>query len=151
MTVNLRLANIGDSGLIAVIAKIFISESAYGYTYSEAETRRITHAYLTDPYHGVVLAEIDGQAAGIWIGAVIHEWANEPICYLTKFYILPWARGRGVADALMANFVKWADDNDCLDIFATSTANIGAGEAFQKLCEKHGFVPIGQTMMRRKP
>ena len=147
--VTLRLATPDDADLIADIARIFISESAYGYTYSEANTRWIVNAYLTDPYHAVMIAEIDEHTAGIWIGCVVHEWTNEPLCYLNKFYVLPWARGKGVSDALMASFVKWADDNDCLDSFATATANVGGGRKFQELCQRHGFVSAGDTMMRR--
>ena len=155
--VNLRLAEESDIPAILGIAQTFVAESAYGYTYSQARSESIITAYLSDPYHAVVVAEGEQGLAGIrgldgiWIGAIVHEWTNEPICYLAKFYVMPWARGKGVAKLLRDSFVRWADDNGCLDIFVTSTANIGAGPAFEKLFRGVGFVDCGQTLMRRKP
>jgi GNAT superfamily N-acetyltransferase len=63
-----------------------------------------TWARILDPDSAVLcmVAEVDGQVYGI-ANCVVHEntWEALPVCYLEDLYVLPSARGRGIATALL--------------------------------------------------
>ena len=49
-----------------------------------------------------IVAEVDGQVYG-FANCVVHEntWETQPVCYLEDLYVMPAARGKGVARALI--------------------------------------------------
>lgn len=142
----IRPATNDDIPALIELARDFVAESAYGYTFSAENTERAFRFYIEDPYSAVVVT--DDCLAG-WIAFVAHEYIQEPVCYVAKFYIHPDIRNAGIANALMAKLTEWADSYGCVDTFATATAGVGADEAYVALCQKHGFEPVGQTLRRR--
>ena len=147
----IRPATEADIPAILALARIYMDESAYGYTFDVARSDRLIRAYLADEFHAVVVAEVEGNLAGIWIAAIIYEWMVEPLCYVSKFYTLPAYRGLGVGSALFGALTDWTDTNGVMDTFVASTANMDKSESFTALAEAHGFIPLGPTMVRRKP
>jgi len=77
--------------------------SFYGVRIPEDVTAR-TWARILDPDSAVLcmVAEVDGQVYGL-ANCVVHEntWESLPVCYLEDLYVLPSARGRGIATALL--------------------------------------------------
>ena len=82
-----------------------------------------------------VVAELDGRAAGMASGRRDGATAE-----LFSLYVAPWARGRGVGDALVRSVLDWAGD---LGLSATElTVRDGNRHAFA-LYRRHGFVDAG--------
>lgn len=148
MVMHLRNATHEDIPAILEMARTFVAESAYGYTFSEDGALGVISGHLADPFSAFVLAEDDGLA-GAWMATVAHEWTVEPVCYVIKFYVMPRYRGTRCSRMLAQSLVDWADAAGCRDTFATATANVGANPMFVNLLRKYGFVPCGDTMVRR--
>lgn len=83
-----------------------------------------------------VVAYLHGTEAGIVSGAK----PTAPSVQLVSLWVAPWARGCGVADALVGAIIDWSRGNGArgmhLDVFADNTHAI-------RLYERHGFVDRG--------
>lgn len=75
----------------------------YKVTIPDEVTAR-TWSRILNPDSSVLcmVAEVDGQVYG-FANCVVHEntWEALPVCYLEDLYVLPSARGRGIATALL--------------------------------------------------
>jgi GNAT superfamily N-acetyltransferase len=75
----------------------------YGEPVTEAVTDR-TWKRILDPDSDImcIVAEVDGQVYG-FANCVVHEntWETQPVCLLEDLFVLPSARGHGIAKALI--------------------------------------------------
>ena len=146
----IRPATEADIPGILEMAREFVGESGYGYTFDPERSEWLVRVYLADPFHAFMVADVDGQIAGAWVAVVAYEWTVEPMCYVVKWYMRRPYRGQGLGHALFGALTDWADTAGVMDTFVTSTAEIGQTGAFTGLCESHGFVRLGPTLVRRK-
>ena len=136
---NIRPATVDDAEAVASIYNEGIR--GRGATF---ETRERTAAdvagWLGDPRHPVLVAEDGGRVVG-WVAASSYRPRD---CYagVAEFsvYVAGAARGRGVADALMAAFLVACEAAGLWKvlsrIFPENTASL-------RLCARHGFREVG--------
>ena len=74
-----------------------------GANIPEEVTRR-TWTRILDPDSATmcIVAEVDGQVYGFAL-CVVHEdtWHTQPVCCLLDLFVIPSARGRGIASAMI--------------------------------------------------
>lgn len=146
---KVRPATQDDIPELMAIARLYVQESKWGYTFHSGRSLDMLEGSISDPYSALVVGEIDGAIGGAYLASIGYEWTVEPICYLTKFYVGPWARGTPLARLLVKNLCAWSDSAGALDLFATASARIGADQQFINLLKKHGFADAGTVMVRR--
>lgn len=89
-----------------------------------------------------VVAEVDGQVYG-FANCVVHEntWETQAICYLEDLFVLPSARGRGIATALL----DWLSNAMRAEGWArlywmTPADNVTARRLYDRYAQADGFV-----------
>ncbi len=99
-----------------------------------------TRAAISSPEHIVRVAERDGVLIGYLIGGPMDlpfDTHGRPAACLDRLYLVDDAKGTGLADALMAEFLVWGAGRDLyLSVFAP---NVRA-QAFYR---RHGFSIVG--------
>lgn len=92
-------------------------------------------ARLTGPWHNLV-AELAGRPAGLASGFLPDSGPPE----LLSMWVAPFARGRGVGDALVSSVVAWAQQQDRGPLVVRE-----ANPAAIALYARHGFVDRGRV------
>lgn len=99
-----------------------------------------TRAAIDSPEHIVRLAERDGALAGYLIGGPMdlpYDTQGRPAACLDRLYLTEAAKGTGLADALMREFLAWGAGRDLyLSVFAPNAR----AQAFYR---RHGFSIVG--------
>ena len=99
---------------------------------------------ILDPDSAImcIVAEVDGHVYG-FANCVVHEntWEVQPVCYLEDLYVLPSARGHGIATAL----VEWLRNAMRAEGWArlywmTQTDNEQARQLYDRFTRADGFV-----------
>lgn len=135
---------------IANLARVFIEESSYNLTYSEENTTRTLYQFINHPNVAILAVLRENEVAGFSILSRDNEFHNEYFGYLIKFYVSPKHRGKGVGRELMQETVDWFDSTDCINSFATASANIGQDQLFRNLLKKFGYSQDGEQLIREK-
>jgi ribosomal protein S18 acetylase RimI-like enzyme len=94
----------------------------------------------------VLVAEDDGRWLGV-VGGFLRVDPQE--AQLISMWVDPDARGRGIAELLIAALASWAVERGCRDVFLfVQETNVRA----QRLYERTGFRPTGERerMPRRR-
>ncbi|MEI6700949.1 MAG: GNAT family N-acetyltransferase [Actinomycetota bacterium] len=89
-----------------------------------------------------LLAERDGAVIGL---AHFHvqtsTWADHGICYLEDLFVLPSARGQGVASLLINRVVALAREHGCSEVtWITRSDNVVARRLYDQLASLSPFV-----------
>lgn len=103
----------------------YTAEESFGYS---AERLEQTGVHL-------VGATVDGDLAGI--GGV--ELEGEGFAELKRFYVVPAARGTGVADAVITALLAYAADRGARHLRLETGVHQHAAMAFYA---RHGFTPV---------
>lgn len=127
----------------------FISETSYPIQYNEGNAYKHTLYLLCDPSTSIILNYQDEVFAGFAIVGLDYEFQDKPFGYVSKFYVMPDARGTTAGRELVEEMVDWFDMNQCVCSFATSTANIGQDKLYINLMAKFGFQLSGTVLMRK--
>lgn len=146
--VIVRQAAEADLPQLLEIARTFVEESRYGWPYSPEVAEHTWRSYLARDDMAVLVADRDGAIVGGAVLAHDRDFTLNRIGYVVKFYILPAHRRTRAAFLVCQAMCEWFDENQCWAAFATSTANIGASEAYVKLMARYGFGDCGPTLMR---
>ena len=110
---------------------------------SEEVTDR-TWKRILDPDSQImcIVAEVDGQVYG-FANCVVHEntWESQAVCYLEDLFVLPAARRRGVASALL----EWLRNAMRAEGWArlywvTKADNVEARRLYDRFAQADGFV-----------
>jgi GNAT superfamily N-acetyltransferase len=110
---------------------------------SEEATNR-TWKRILDPDSQImcIVAEVDGQVCG-FANCVVHEntWETQAVCYLEDLYVLPAARRRGVATAI----IEWLRNAMRAEGWArlywmTREDNLEARRVYDRFAQTDGFV-----------
>lgn len=143
-----REATAADLPGLLEIAKEFIAETGYGWTYDEDAASRRFLLHIEYPEGAVIVAEESGELAGLAILAHDQDFMAQRLGYVVKFYVRAPYRGTIAARGMVVGAVEWFQHNLCWMAFATATANIGEDKLFANLFGKFGFKAIGPTLIR---
>lgn len=141
-----RRARPADAESIAAIYNMGIRERMATF-----ETRERTAAdvapWLADPRHPVFVAEMEGRVAG-WIAASTYR-ARECYAGIAEFsvYVDPSARGNGVGDALMSEFLPALEAAGFWKVLSRIFPENGASLS---LCRRHHFREVGTYVRHGK-
>jgi GNAT superfamily N-acetyltransferase len=144
---SVRLATHADIPAILVMAEAFVGESAYGMTFCRQQSAEYL-AMLLDRPDVLVLIGDDVQT-GV-IASISNDWCAAPVCYVEKLFLMPAARGTGVARSLVAAVVEFARQHGCSHVFSTATAGMGehVEKLFTNLFRKFDFTTCGPVLFR---
>ena len=143
----IRLARVKDIDDLLPLARKFVSESAWGFEYSEADSTNTFLAYIQNPDTDVLYVE---GFKGFALVAYDQDFCTQRIGYISKFYIAPDARRTEAGRKLTEACTAWFDHHGCFLSFVTDTANIKQGHAFKNLMAKYGYRVCGDTLCRGK-
>lgn len=134
---------------VSLLAKTFIEESNYNLTYSIENSLSYFGSVIEDEnQEAIVAVNSNDKVVGGVIVAKVTEWHVESFGYLLKMYVHPDYRNTSAAAKLLKAACKWFDERNCVQCFATSTANIDRDKAFESLMSRYGFYPAGPTLIR---
>lgn len=144
---SVRLASLDDVPAILAMAKAFVGESAYGMEFDEQKATDYLSMLLCHPEAAAFIA--DDGSAGV-IVTICDSWCKKPVCYVEKLFLMPAARGTGVARSLVAAAVEFARQHHCSHCFATATAGMGevVGKLYTNLFRKFEFSDCGPVLCR---
>ena len=102
------------------------------------------HEQLVDEDSRLWVAEGAGERGG-WLGYVRASISSPPPVFdrgstlsVGELYVVPEARGEGVADALLDRAVDWGEERDCERVGLSVNAGNDRARAFYERC---GFEP----------
>jgi aminoglycoside 6'-N-acetyltransferase I len=125
----------------------FFSEEGF---HTPAEEMRLSlHAMITGPSSAVFLARRDKEVLGVATVATSVGIEYGRSAELDDLYVLPEARGSGVASALIEAVCSWCHQQRCTTVLVTVTPE---GEAAYKLIafyQGRGFVNAGRVILER--
>jgi len=144
---SVRLATIDDVPAILAMAEHFVGESDYGMTFDADHATAYVRMLLDQPRAMVMIAE-DGSA-GV-IAAISHDWCKQPVCYVQKLFLMPAARGTGIARSLVAGAVEFGRQHGCSHVFSSATAGMGetVAQLYSNLFRKFDFVECGPILQK---
>jgi ribosomal protein S18 acetylase RimI-like enzyme len=161
MPVSIRRAVASDAAELARVAAITFPLACPPTTTEEAKADFIANslsernfaAYLAEPDHILLLAEVDGESAGYTmlvtgdphdpdVAAVV---AARPTIELSKVYVMPEQHGTGVAAALMDASMAAARESGAVSMWlGVNNENARANRFY----EKSGFAIVGVKKFR---
>lgn len=94
---------------------------------------RNLEAYLNDPKCILLVAEADGRPAGQIIGYILRRWdSKQPILFLYSIDVAESLRRRGVARALIKEFLRIGRESGCGKSFVfTNESNTPAMKLYR--------------------
>jgi RimJ/RimL family protein N-acetyltransferase len=108
---------------------------------NDGDTERRWRGRLTDvPLN--VIADLDGTPAGM-VSATHADEAGQVT--LISMWVAPFARGRGVGDALVGSVIVWAREGNARRV---ALCVMEDNEHAAKLYLRHGFTPDGESVDR---
>lgn len=144
-----RTATINDLPNLVDIAKEFMAETNWGWTFNEDFSLESFYKSIIHPECDVVLCLSDGnELLGAAIVAIENDFQVESVGDILEFYISAKARGTGAGRELLSSMCKWFDSRKCVNVFVKATANIGNDQAFINLFKKFGFKVSSVVLVR---
>ncbi|CAN5243689.1 GNAT family N-acetyltransferase [soil metagenome] len=156
MTTTIRHAVATDASTLATVAAITFPLACPPHTSDEAKaafiagnlTERHFVGYLADPERELLIAEVDGVAAGysMLVAGEPHDAdvaaaiTTRPTVELSKCYVLPGHHGAGVAAALMTASLDAARARDAAAVWLGVNQENARANRFY---EKSGFAIVG--------
>lgn len=146
-SVNIRVLQTADDPIIANIVRNTLTEFGMnkpGTAYADPATDHLSTLF-DKPRAIYYVAEIDGQVIG---GAGIHPLDGGPgeICELQKMYLLPEARGKGLAGKLITLCLQFAKEQGYTHCYLETSPELARA---RKVYEQFGFEylsgPMGNT------
>lgn len=91
-------------------------------------------AYLGDPRHHLLIASVDGTAAGFVTGIeLLHPDKERPEMFIYELGVDERFRRRGVATALLERLVRICAERGCREMFVlTDEDNVAAMASYRK-------------------
>lgn len=117
----IRAAAPADASAVANLS------SEWGYPCSEPTMRSRLERMIDSPAHLVLVAEVDGAAAGWATGEVRISLGSDPRVELTGLVVTERLRRSGVGSRLVEKIELWAIEKGCRELFLRS--NIARPEA----------------------
>lgn len=128
----------------------FIEETKYGVSYSPSESLSYLWRLYNDPDTAIFVEYREDTFSGFAIVSRDREFQNEYFGFLSKFYVMPNARGTETARNLIRQCTTWFDASECIFSFASATGNVGEDKLFINLLLKFGYKILGTTLTRKQ-
>lgn len=101
-----RITPVGEEDLSELLAMLRAYCDFYEVSPTDDDLLAMSRALLADPARqGVQLIARDGEGAAVGFATVLWSWQTlngAPAAVMNDLYVVPSARGRGVAEALIA-------------------------------------------------
>lgn len=130
------------------LAKDFLEESKWDWTFSEANALQSFNMGVTHPDCAVFHVEQNGEILGFCAVSFENDFYVERQGDIIEFYISKPLRGTQAARMLLKEVCQWFDDNECKNVFVKALGNIGEDGAFVNLFSKFGFKVFSQVLVR---
>ncbi|BEU99083.1 GNAT family N-acetyltransferase [Novosphingobium olei] len=114
MTLSIRTATRGDTGLIAELIRALAEYEKLAGEVRFDEAVLAEKLFGARPFAEVVIGEIDGVAQGFAL--FFHNFSTfegKPGIYLEDLFVRPEARGSGLGKALLSHLAALAVERDC--------------------------------------
>lgn len=128
----------------------FTEESNLKLTYDREQIRELTWKCIHIDDVILLVADNDGELAGMVAAVIDDEFSLEPCAYINKFYVEKSFRGTPTSHELLTAF-----DEECKNLnialsFASSTAGMGElnEKLYVRLFEHHGYETLGRVLIR---
>jgi aminoglycoside 6'-N-acetyltransferase I len=111
--------------------------------------RSSLHAMLSNPNNAVFVAQQDGKAVGVATVTTSVGIEYGRSAELEDLYVLPEARGSGIAGALIETVCRWCHEEGVTAVLVTVTQE---GETNHKLLDyyqRRGFTNTGRLILER--
>lgn len=143
-----KKSQLKDIPKLIEIAKDFLDESQWDWTFSETNALESLTMGIMHPDCSVFHVEDDGEIVGFGAVSFENNFYVERQGDVIEFYISPKARGTQAARILLKAMCEWFDKSDCKNVFVKATGNIGQDNAFVNLFGKFGFKVFSQVLVR---
>lgn len=144
-----RKSTINDLPSLVELGKEFMSETNWGWTYSEENALKSYYTHIVHPDCDIIqVNDAEGNLLGAAMVSIENDFQVENVGDIVEFYISPKARGTGASRELMKAICEWFDEMKCVNVFVKATANIGNDKAFINLFGKYGFKVFSQVLVR---
>ena len=139
----LRPATHADVEQMVRLGALMHEESRFNVlTYAPDKVAHLIHSMIDDDQF-VVVAEIDGEVIGGFMGVAVAHWASDDlVAYDYTLFIAPERRGSTIPLRLIKAFRSWSEAKGCKMI----SAGISTGVAVDKtaaLYQAAGFQRVG--------
>jgi GNAT superfamily N-acetyltransferase len=103
---------------------------------------------ITDRSHQIFLAvDENNKILGFFWGCVAgHIWTSDPMGQDLFLYVRKEERGKGVAKAMIKEFIKWCEVSGCKSVQVGANSGIGGDTPAIKTYESLGFQPGGMCL-----
>lgn len=144
-----RKSGINDLPALLELGREFISETQWGWTYSEENALKSFYTHIVHPDCDIIQVTSDeGELLGAGMVSIENDFQVENVGDIVEFYMSPKARGTGASRELLKGMCDWFDENECVKVFVKATANIGNDAAFINLFKKYGFQVSSVVLVR---
>lgn len=131
----------------ALLARFYAEE---GFDTPAGNLRRNLEAFLLDEGCWVALARRDGQAVGLATVSTARSTEDGLLAEIQDLYVLPEARGAGVARTLVDAALEWSAGRGCHGVEVVITPEGEASHSLSAFYDKLGFESSGRTIHTRR-
>jgi len=146
---RLRIEEVGDESLDPALYLLRRFFSEQGFHTSAGEMRSSLQRMIVSPDNAVFLARRGTKALGVATVTTSVGLEYGLSTELEDLYVLPEARGGGVASALIEKVCSWCQERGCTTLLVTV---IPEGEATHNLIDFYGrlgFANTGRVILER--
>lgn len=141
-----RAASRADMPVMLEIAREFVAEIGWGWTYDPVASERTLESYLAYPGSEILLAE-GAQVRGACIVTSGRQFSRERIAEIDKLFVRRAFRGTPVARQMLDAAIDWARGQGCVAVVGSSIARLPHGSRlFANLLAKRGFTEVGPVL-----
>lgn len=120
-----------------------------GYPTSNAQMRKRMEAISSDPAYATLVAELDGEAAGMAGLRLLYSYEyDDPVVQISALVTKSTHRGKGVGKALIHHAEIWARDRGAAALVLTS-GNRPERETAHQFYQRMGFAVTGYRFSKK--
>jgi aminoglycoside 6'-N-acetyltransferase I len=127
-----------------LLQRFFVEE---GFDTPAEEMRSSLAAMLASGSSAVFLAWRNGEALGVATVTTVVGIEYGRAAEMDDLYVLPQARGRGVAGALIEAVCGWCQEQGCTAVLVTVTPEGEAAHGLMDFYQRRGFVNTGRVIL----
>ena len=149
MNASIRIQQIGlesSDAAFRLLQRFFREE---GFSTPAEEMASSVRTMLTHPGSAVFLASRGSEALGVATVTTSVGIEYGRSAELDDLYVLPSARGMGIAGALIDAVCDWCRDQGCTTVLATITPQGETTHGLLGFYQRRGFINTGRVILER--